>query len=139
MGQRIADVMTRNVITCSDSDTVEQAAKAMRDNDVGDVVVTSNGQLAGILTDRDVVVRAVADGADPAQTTVGEIVTDDLVTASPDESVGDVASRMADTWVRRIPVVEGGEIVGIVSLGDLAEERDPDSVLGEISSAPPNQ
>ena len=84
-------------------------------------------------------VRAVADGADPAQTTIGEIVTDNVVTASPDESVGDVASRMADTSVRRIPVVEGGEIVGIVSLGDLAEEADPDSVLGEISSAPPNQ
>jgi CBS domain-containing protein len=139
MGQRIADVMTRNVITCSDSDTVEQAAKAMRDNDVGDVVVTSNGHLAGILTDRDVVVRAIADGVDAAQTTIGEIITDDVITASPDESVGDVASRMADASVRRIPVVEGGEVVGIVSLGDLAEEQDPNSVLGEISSAPPNQ
>jgi CBS domain-containing protein len=139
VGQRIADVMSRNVISCSESDTVEQAAKAMRDNDVGDVVVTSNGRLAGILTDRDVVIRAVADGADPAETTIGQIVTDDVVTAGPDESVGDLASRMADAWVRRIPVVEGDQVVGIVSLGDLAEERDPNSVLGEISSAPPNQ
>ncbi len=89
MGQRIADVMTRNVVTCSDSDTVEQAAQAMRDNDLGDVVVTSNGQLAGILTDRDVVIRAVADGANPAQTTIGEIVTDNVVTATPEESVGE--------------------------------------------------
>ena len=139
MDQRIADVMTRNVVTCSDSDTVEQAAQAMRDNDVGDVVVTSNGQLAGILTDRDVVIRAVADGANPAQTTIGEIVTGNLVTATPEESVGDVATRMADASVRRIPVVDGGEVVGIVCLGDLAEEKDPNSVLGEISSAPPNQ
>jgi CBS domain-containing protein len=139
VGQRIADVMTRNVITCSGSDTVEQAAQAMRDNDVGDVVVTSNGRLTGILTDRDVVIRAVADGADPTRTTIGEIVTDDVITASPDESVGELATRMADASVRRIPVVEAGEVVGIVSLGDLAEEQDPNSVLGEISSAPPNQ
>jgi CBS domain-containing protein len=131
--------MSRNVISCNESDTVEQAAKAMRDNDVGDVVVTSNGDLKGILTDRDVVIRAVADGADTTQTTIGQILTTQVVTASPDDSLGDVATRMADAAVRRIPVVENSKVVGVVSLGDLAEERDPNSVLGAISSSPPDQ
>ena len=139
MAQYLRDIMTQRPVTVEASDTVVAAARSMRDGNMGDVVVVDNGQIQGILTDRDIVVRALAEGRDPAQTTVGEICSRELTTLSPDAAIGDAEKVMRDRAIRRLPIVEGGRPVGIVSLGDLAVERNPDSTLGGISAAPPNR
>jgi CBS domain-containing protein len=100
--------------------------------------VEDDGQVRGIVTDRDIVVRAVADGRDPASTTLGEVGSTDVVALSPDDTVERAVEIMRQKAIRRVPVVEGGRAVGIVSIGDLAAERDPDSALADISSARPN-
>ena len=111
----------------------------MRDEEVRGVLVIQDGKLCGLLTDRDIVVRAVAEGRDPSKTQVGEVASTDVATLAPDQDVGEAIRLMREKHVRRLPVVEGGRPVGIVSLGDLAVERDPDSVLADISAAPPNE
>ena len=137
-GDSIRDVMTPAPVTVSSSTSLEQAAREMRDANIGDVIVLDGEQITGILTDRDIVVRAVAGGRNPAQTRVGEIASRELTTIDPDESVDSAVALMRERSIRRLPVVEDGRPVGIVSLGDLALERDPESCLGEISAAPPN-
>ena len=139
MAQTIRDVMTTGPITVNASDTVVAAAQRMRDSGVGPVIVLDDNGVRGIVTDRDITIRAVAEGRDPSEVTVGDICSDDLVTISPDDSVDQAVQLMRERAVRRLPVVEGGEAVGIVAIGDLAVERDPDSALADISAAPPNQ
>ncbi|MFF9375465.1 CBS domain-containing protein [Streptomyces griseoluteus] len=113
-------------------------ARLMRDEDVGTVLVTEDGQLRCLVSDRDLVVRAFAEGVDPDRTTVIEAASEDLVTIGPDESVDHAVELMREHAVRRLPVVEGDEAVGIIALGDLAIERDETSALGDISAARPN-
>jgi CBS domain-containing protein len=139
MAQYLREIMTQKPVTVQVTDTVVAAARSMRDGNIGDVVVVDNGQIQGILTDRDIVVRALAEGRDPARTTVGEICSRELTTLSPNDAIGDAEKTMRARAIRRLPVVEGGRPVGIVSLGDLAVERNPDSTLGGISAAPPNR
>jgi CBS domain-containing protein len=111
----------------------------MREADVGPVIVTEGDKIAGIVTDRDVAVRAVAMDRDPKSTPVKEIISSDVVALSPDDSVGEAVQAMRQRDVRRVPVVENGKPVGIVALGDLAVDRDPGSVLGDISTGSPNR
>ena len=139
MAQYLRDIMTQKPVTVQATDTVVAAARSMRDGNIGDVVVVDNDQIQGILTDRDIVVRALAEGRDPARTTVGEICSRELTTLSPNDAIGDAEKTMRARAIRRLPVVEGGRPVGIVSLGDLAVEKNPDSTLGGISAAPPNR
>jgi CBS domain-containing protein len=139
MAQYLREIMTQKPVTVQVTDTVVAAARSMRDGNIGDVVVVDNDQIQGILTDRDIVVRALAEGRDPARTTVGEICSRELTTLSPNDAIGDAEKTMRDRAIRRLPVVEGGRPVGIVSLGDLAVEKNPDSTLGGISAAPPNR
>ena len=135
---RISDVMTKGCTTLSADSTVGEAAKAMRDDDIGGVVVTDgSGKICGFLTDRDIVLRAIADGKNPTQCKVGSICTQQVAQIEPDASIADAIRIMAEQSVRRIPVVDNGQPVGVVSLGDLAQARDPESLLGKISSAPP--
>jgi CBS domain-containing protein len=136
--QTVRDVMTTNVIYLPSETTLAEAASTMREQDIGDVVVADGPSLTGLVTDRDIVVRAVADRRDPSSTTLGEIVSRDLVTVRPDDSVHSAALLMRDRAVRRILVCDDNGLVGIVSIGDLAEKIDPDSVLGGISQAAPN-
>lgn len=136
--QTVQDVMTTDLATCPSDTSLVEAAKIMRDRDVGDVLVTEQGRLRGIVTDRDLVVRCLADGKDPSQARLGDACSTDVVTATPSMSVDDAAQLMAENAIRRVPVVDGDRPVGIVSLGDLAVERDPASVLGDISAAPPD-
>ena len=110
----------------------------MRDQAIGDVIVLKDGAICGIVTDRDITVRAVAEGRDPKSTPVGDICTEGLATVTPDASVAEAVELMRSKAVRRLPVVEGGKPIGIVSIGDLAVERDPKSALADISSADPN-
>lgn len=137
----ISDVMTPNPRTLAATDTLVAAAKVMRDDDIGDVIITRDGEgIIGIVTDRDLVIRAVADGLPIEDTQLGEIASSEIVTVAPDDDVDEAVALMRDKALRRLPVCkEDGTVVGIVSIGDLAEERDPDSALGEISSAPPNE
>jgi CBS domain-containing protein len=138
MGQSIREVMTADPHTVSSDATLEEAAQEMKSDDIGAVLVTDNGDVAGILTDRDIVVRAIAEGRDPSSTKVGDVATRDVQTLTPDSSVEDAIKIVREQNVRRIPVVEGGRPAGIVSIGDLAIERDTDSALADISSEPPN-
>ena len=138
--QSIQEVMTPDPFTVSASTPVLEVASTMRQGDVGAVIVLDDtGQVLGIVTDRDITVRAVAEGRDPTTTTVGEVCSQDLTTLSPTDTVQDAVQLMRERAVRRLPVVEGGVPVGIVSIGDLAIEREPQSALADISAAPPNQ
>jgi CBS domain-containing protein len=135
----VSDVMTKEVVYLPAETTLDEAAKAMRSRDIGDVVVTEGPTLAGLVTDRDIVVRAVADGRDPKATRVGEIATRDLVMIQDTASTSEAASMMRDRAVRRLLVCDANRaLVGVVSLGDLATTMDPNSALGEISAKPPN-
>jgi CBS domain-containing protein len=138
MAQSIQEVMTPDPHTVPADATLEQAAREMKSDDIGAVLVEDNGNVAGILTDRDIVVRAIAEGRDPSSTKVGEVASRDVKTLTPDSSVDDAIKIVREQNVRRIPVVEDGRPAGIVSIGDLAIERDSDSALADISSEPPN-
>jgi CBS domain-containing protein len=138
MKQNIREVMTRNPKALTQNATIMEAACAMRDNDIGDVVVLDNGRLCGILTDRDIVVRALAAGCDPNRTSVGEICSRALVTLTPEDSMGQAVRVMREHAIRRLPVEDGGRVVGIVTLGDVAVDADRRSALADISAAPPN-
>jgi len=138
MAQHIRELMTRNPVTLPGTASVQEAACAMRDQDIGDVVVIEHKQVCGIVTDRDIVVRTIAEAQDPSTMTLGDICSHSLLTVTPTDSVEHAVRLMRTHAIRRLPVVDGGKAVGIVSLGDLAVERDPDSALGEISAAPPN-
>jgi CBS domain-containing protein len=138
VAQTLKDLMTPNPTTVSTDTPVLDAARTMRDQDIGNVIVTQGDRVCGIVTDRDIVVRAIAQGCDPQTTTIGEICSQDLVTVSPDDEVQEAVTLMRERALRRLPVVENGRPVGIVSIGDLAIERDKDSALADISKAPPN-
>jgi CBS domain-containing protein len=133
----ISDVMTKDPATLDVMSTAADAALMMRERGIGDVLVTDGEQLRGIITDRDIVVRAVAENRNPVTVTVGEICSTDMTTLSPNDSISDAVKLMSDRALRRLPVVDDGHPVGIVSLGDLAVEQDRESALGQISAAPP--
>ena len=126
----IREVMTPNPQCVAPGDTIQNAARIMRDCDTGAVPVVDNGRPIGIITDRDIVVRAVADGGQ-LNRPVSEIVTGDVVCASPDMSTHEAANLMSEHQVRRLPVVENDRIVGIVSLGDLAVKEAKDKRVGD--------
>jgi len=137
--QMVKDVMTPQVVYLPAETTLDEAARAMREKDIGDVVVTEGASLAGVVTDRDIVVRAVAERRDPASTTVGDVASRDLVMIQQDASPSQAAEVMRERAVRRLLVCDNDRrLVGVVSLGDLAVRMDPNSALGKISSAAPN-
>jgi CBS domain-containing protein len=139
MAGTVDEIMTRDPRTVDKGDSLVDAARAMRDGDIGDVIVTEGGAVAGIVTDRDIVVRAIAEGRDPRSTTVAEIYSSAPRTLEAGASVDEAASAMSEHSIRRLPVVTGGALVGIITLGDLAQERDAGPPLADISAASPNQ
>ena len=138
MADQVDTVMTRDPRTVSADAPLGDVARTMRDADIGDVIVLEGDQVTGIVTDRDLVVRGIAEGKDPGSTPVSEVCTSDPTTLSPQQSVDEAVQAMRYRDVRRLPVVENGRPVGIVTIGDLAVERDTDSVLAEISAESPN-
>ena len=127
---KISEVMTPNPRTVAPGDSLQKAAQVMRDEDAGVVPVVEEGRVVGVVTDRDIVIRAVADG--DFQAKVSDVCSDDLVTCGPEMSTSDAAQLMSEHQVRRIPVVDDDEkLVGIVSLGDLAVKERRDSRMGE--------
>jgi CBS domain-containing protein len=139
MARSIGDIMTRNPRTVDAGDSVLEAARQMRDGDFGSVVVLRDGRVDGMVTDRDIAVRAVAESRDPESTQVSEISSTGVATVEPSQPIDEAIQTMRKHDVRRLPVVEDGRPVGILSLGDLAVERDPESVLADISAGAPDQ
>jgi CBS domain-containing protein len=141
MAKRVRDVMSEQPITLSSSTPIVEAARRMRAANVGAVIIEENGRTTGIVTDRDITIRAVADGRDPARSPLSEIASKELTTLSPDDDIDRAVQVMREKAIRRVLVVDPRTqaAVGILSLGDLALEKDARSVLGQISAAPPNQ
>jgi CBS domain-containing protein len=139
MSKTVKDVMTRAPVTLGSDATVVDAARKMRDEDIGPIVLVDGNQITGIVTDRDIVIRVVAEGMDPATTLLGAVASEELTTLEPSSPIAAAVSLMKQKAIRRLPVVEDGRPIGIVSLGDLAMDRDPESALGDISQAPPNK
>jgi CBS domain-containing protein len=137
MADTIRDLLKGDPVTVEASATVEEAAKLMDEKEIGNVLVVENGEVQGIVTDRDIVVRVIAKG-NGADASVREACTTDVETIEPDASLEDAIKKMEQGNVRRLPVVEDGKPVGVISLGDLAQARDQDSALANISSASPN-
>ena len=125
----IRDVMTPNPRFVSPNDSIQSAAQIMRDEDTGVVPVCDNGRAVGIVTDRDIVVRAIAEGQTGG--TVRDIATRDVISARSAMSTREAAELMSDHQVRRLPVIDGDRLVGIVSLGDLAVKEAKDSRVGD--------
>ncbi|MEU5088675.1 CBS domain-containing protein [Streptomyces sp. NPDC021356] len=139
MAQHVRDIMTSRLVTVEPQTSVTAVAQKMRDEDIGIVLVTEGEELRGLVSDRDLVVRSLADGGDQEQRTVASACSGDLFTVGPDEELDHAVELMREHSVRRVPVVDHGHPVGIVSIGDLAIERDPGSALGDISAARPNE
>ena len=140
MAKRVRELMSEQPITLSSDSSLLEAAQRMRAANVGSIIVEEEGHPCGIVTDRDIVVRAIADGRDPQSTRLSAICSKDIMAVSPDDDLDDAVRIMREKAVRRVVVVNGkNESIGILSLGDLALERDARSVLGQISAAPPNQ
>lgn len=129
----IRQVMTTDVFTCTIDDTLARCADNMRHLNVGSMpVIDSDGHVQGIITDRDITIRAVAAGKDPNQVTVGQFMTPNPVTVLPDVTAQDAANIMAEQQVRRLPVVDqNGTLLGIVSLGDLAVDVGEEQMIAE--------
>ncbi|WP_447002166.1 CBS domain-containing protein [Saccharothrix isguenensis] len=138
MAQHVRDLMTTSPVTLAPDTPVREAAQAMRDQGIGDILVVDGDQVRGIVTDRDIVVRGLADRDDLSACRLSDVCSDQLVTATPDEDVDIVVTRMRENAVRRIPVVEDGRPVGVLSLGDAAIEKDSLSGLADISAARSN-
>lgn len=137
---KVRELMTTPPVTVASTATVEEAARQMRAEDIGVLIVQEDGKPYGIVTDRDIVVRAVAEGLDPESAPIASVCTKDLTTVSPDADIESAMCLMRDKAVRRVLVVDWENVpVGIVSLGDLAIAKDVHSVLGQISAAPPNR
>lgn len=138
--QAISDIMTRDVTVISPDDNVQHAAQIMRDQDIGSLPVCNGKRLVGMLTDRDVTIRAVASGKAPADIRVDEVMSDQVLWCFEDQTSGEVLQQMGDQQIRRIPVINRNmELTGVVSLGDLAtrERASTDSALEDISAPTP--
>lgn len=116
---KITEIMTNNVDTCTAEATLQEVASKMKELDVGSIPVVDNNKLVGIITDRDIVTRGIAEQL-PLDSPISGILSSDAVTGSTDMSVEDAANLMSKHQIRRLPIVDGGEVVGIVSLGDIA-------------------
>lgn len=138
MTQRVRDFMTKHPVTVGPLTSLTETARRMRDENVGDALVVEDGRLCGIITDRDLVVRAMADQKDPDETTVHAICTTEVISINPGDSPEDALGLMRRHALRRLPVTEDDRPVGVVTLGDLAIEREWMSALADISAAEPS-
>ena len=141
---KVSEAMTPAVVTVSRDTPLTDAARLMRDSDVGPLPVADEGRLVGVLTDRDITIRAVANGKDPFSTRVDEVMTPKVVCCLDTDEVERAAEMMQSAQLRRLLVVdEGGRLAGIVSLGDIAVRTGNDTLSGEtlqhVSEPPPSR
>jgi CBS domain-containing protein len=139
MAQHIDEIMTADPITVTPQTPIAEVARLMRDEDFGEVLVSEEDHLRGVVTDRDLVVRAMAEARDPDSTSAQDVCSADMVTCSLDAEVDEAVRLMREHSVRRLPIMDGDQLVGTVSMGDIALERDPGSALSDISAAEPNR
>ncbi|GHH75805.1 oxidoreductase [Streptomyces sulfonofaciens] len=139
MAQQISEVMTADPVYVSPRTPVAEIAQLMREEDIGQVIIAEEERVRGVVTDRDLVTRVMADARDPQQTAAQEVSSSNLVTCAPDDDIGAAVRLMRDNALRRLPVVEEDRLVGVVSIGDLAMEQDERSALADISAAEPNR
>lgn len=134
----IKDIMTKTVATINVEDTVEHAARMMKDHNVGSIPVCREENVVGIITDRDVALRSAAEGQNVHQQKIKDIMTSNPVTAAPTMDVHEAARLMSERQIRRLPIVENNRVVGIVALGDLAVQpifaNEAESALSNIST-----
>jgi CBS domain-containing protein len=139
---QIREIMTPDVELVRPDDTVQTAAKMMADYDVGSLPVGENDRLVGMITDRDITIRGVAEARDPAKTTVRDVMSNRVLYCFEDDGTGEVARKMGEWQVRRLPVLNREKrLVGIVSLGDLAvtgAKKEGEKALEDISDARPS-
>ncbi len=133
---RVADIMTKEVDTCKPDSTIQEVAAKMKEINVGSIPICENDRLVGIITDRDIVIRGIADSLS-LDMAVSEILSENVVTGNKSMSVEDAAELMADHQIRRLPIVENKKVIGIVSLGDIAVKDksygNADIALDEVS------
>src|SRR5256885_11288101 len=129
---KVNEIMTRDPKTAQLDSTLEEVAVLMKDENVGAIpIVNEDEELVGIITDRDIVVRCVAEGKEASDTTVEDVLSEDLTTVEPDSDVEKAARLMAQKQIRRLPVVEDGELIGMVSIGDISVKHEDDETVGE--------
>jgi CBS domain-containing protein len=136
MGKSVKDAMTSDVKTAAPSQSLTDVARLMKQEDVGSVPVVDGERLVGVVTDRDIVVRGIADGSDPHAIKAGDIASRDIVTVRPGDDLDDAMRLMAQHQVRRLPVVDDGQLVGVVAQADVAQEakeKDVGHIVEEIS------
>jgi CBS domain-containing protein len=131
MGKSVKDAMTADVKVATPSQSLTDAASLMKQEDVGSVPVVDGERLVGVLTDRDIVVRGIADGSDPRAVQVGDIASRDVVTVRPDDDLDEAVRLMAQHQVRRLPVVDDGHLVGVLATADVAHEA-KDKLVGQV-------
>lgn len=131
MGKSVKDAMTSDVKTAAPSVSLADAAKLMKQEDVGSVPVVDGERLIGMLTDRDIVVRGIADGSDPHAVRAGDIASRDIVTVRPDDDLEEALRLMAQHQVRRLPVVDDGHLVGVLAQADVALEA-KEKAVGQL-------
>lgn len=130
---KIRDVMSQHMITVTKQDNVFEIAMKMKENNVGIIPVVDGKKLIGVVTDRDLVVRGYAEKRS-GSATVEEVISDQVYTISPDADIQEAAQLMAQQQIRRLPVVENGELLGIVAIGDLAVREESDQKAGQALS-----
>ncbi len=128
--QTVQQIMTDSVISVSPNQTIEEAARLMNENNIGAIPVVENNQVVGMVTDRDITIRSTADGGNEKQP-VSQVMTNEIISVTPETQVEEAASLMAENQIRRLPVIENNQIVGMVSLGDIATEEQFDSEAEE--------
>ncbi|HEX6158700.1 MAG TPA: CBS domain-containing protein [Thermoanaerobaculia bacterium] len=141
--RHVRDVMTPNPQTVTQKDSIREVARIMKDQDTGVVPVVDGKKIIGLITDRDIVVRGIAEGKDIANASVSEVMTKSVRSVQEDAAINDVLQMMSNAEIRRVPVVNrNDEIVGIVSIGDIATDTNQSGKVGKalenISEAPPN-
>lgn len=134
MAQTLEQIMTKNVVSVNPQQSIAQAAQLMSQYNIGSVPVIQNGQVMGILTDRDISLRATSKGLDPNTTKVNSIMSTNLVTGTPQMDVHEAAGLMKEKQIRRLPVVENNQLSGIVALGDFATKNIYQNEAGEALS-----
>ena len=138
MTRKLRDIMSPAPERMASTESVSAAARAMRERGIGTVLVMEDGRLYGLVTDRDITVRVLAEDRDPLATRLRDICSTDLAVLDPDDDFAEAIRLVREQAVRRIPIVADGTPVGVVSVGDLALEADGSSALSGASAAPPN-
>jgi len=131
---KVRDVMTRSIVTVSPDASIKEVAELMQKHNVGAIPVVDQNGLKGIVTDRDLVVRNIASGKDPFSTPVKEVMTSQVTAVTPDEDISSVTKIMASRQIRRLPVVDNQQVIGMISLGDIATTGRPELTM-EASEA----